>query len=100
MSDVYARLAAMLGGGTGRQGAFTPGGWLFGDVLEAGRGELRLACGGLSLTQGDVKVDRGLSYTWTEDEGQEHYLRAGDRVLVLVTADGQEYYVLKKAVFV
>ena len=50
MSDVYARLAAMLDGGTGRQGAFAPGGWLFGDVLEAGHGELRLACGGLSLT--------------------------------------------------
>ena len=100
MSDVYARLAAMLDGGTGRQGAFAPGGWLFGDVLEAGHGELRLACGGLSLTQGDVKVDRGLGDTGTEEEGEGDELRAGDRVLVLVTADGQEYYVLKKAVFV
>ena len=26
-------------------------------------------------------------------------LRAGDRLLVLVTADGQDYYILQKAVF-
>ena len=50
-----------------------------------------------SLTQGDVKVDRVLSYTWTEDEGQEHYLRAGDRVLVKVGPE-LEYYITIRSI--
>ena len=41
----------------------------------------------------------GLDYAWTEDTGGDELLRAGDRLLVLVTADGQDYYILQKAVF-
>ena len=98
MSDIYAKLAGMMGAGSASR-PIAPGGWLFGDVLEAGQGELRIACGGLSLGQTELHVSADLSYTWTLDEGQANFLRAGDRVLVLVSSDMQDYYVLQKAVF-
>ena len=44
-------------------------------------------------------AERGQDYAWTEDTGGDELLRAGDRLLVLVTADGQDYYILQKAVF-
>ena len=98
MSDIYAKLAGMMGAGSASR-PIAPGGWLFGDVLEAGQGELRIACGGLSLGQTELHVSADLSYTWTLDAGQANFLRAGDRVLVLVSSDMQDYYVLQKAVF-
>ena len=47
----------------------------------------------------ELHVPPGLDYAWTEDTGGDELLRAGDRLLVLVTADGQDYYILQKAVF-
>ena len=96
MNDVYARWAKKLedmarpaGGGLG--------GWAFGDVLEAGQGRLRVVCGGLTLGADELHVPPELDYAWTEDEGQDGLLRPGDRLLVLVTADRQDYYVLERA---
>ena len=100
MSDAYARMAGLMGLDRRETGAFTPGGWLFGDVLKAGQGDLLVACDGMSLGPEEIRVDRSLSYAWTWDSGQDSYLRAGDRVIVLVTADRQDYYLLRKAVFV
>ena len=99
MSDVYARMAGMLGAGSRETGALRPGGWLFGDVRSAGHGALQVACDGLTLGPEEIRVAQGLSYTWTLDQGQDNYLRAGDRVLVLVTGDRQDYYLVQKAVF-
>ncbi|MFQ7450572.1 MAG: hypothetical protein ACLRNQ_02990 [Flavonifractor plautii] len=64
-----------------------------------GRGQSRVVCGGLTLDQTELHVPPGLDYAWTEDTGGDELLRAGDRLLVLVTADGQDYYILQKAVF-
>ena len=47
MSDIYARLAGELG--AGRSGGVRMGGWLFGAVLAAGQGVLRVSCAGLAL---------------------------------------------------
>ena len=99
MSDVYARMAGVLGAGRRESGAVQPGGWLLGDVLRAGHGALQVACDGLTLGPEEIHVAQGLSYTWTLDQGQSSYLRAGDRVLVLITGDRQDYYLLQKAVF-
>ena len=85
MDDVYAGLTELLRPAERGQ---APGGWLFGQVQQAGQGTLRVVCGGLTLDQ-----------AWTEDTGGDELLRAGDRLLVLVTADGQDYYILQKAVF-
>ena len=85
----------MMGGGRGK-GQPEPGGWLFGDVQQAGHGSLLVVCGGLSLSQGDIRVTADLSYSWTRDDGRASYLRAGDRVLVLVDAGLQDYYLLRK----
>ena len=79
MDDVYAGLTELLRPAERGQ---APGGWLFGQVQQAGQGTLP-----------------GLDYAWTEDTGGDELLRAGDRLLVLVTADGQDYYILQKAVF-
>lgn len=96
MNDVYAQWAAML---QGPSGGISPGGWLFGDVTKAGQGKLQVVCNGLALGPEDLHVPPGLSYTWEEDTGGSDLLRAGDRLLVLVTSDAQEYYILQKAVF-
>ena len=95
MSDIYARLAGELG--AGRSGGVRMGGWLFGAVLAAGQGVLRVSCAGLALEAGDLHVPPGLSYTWEEDTGGDNLLRAGDKLLLLATADGQDYYILQKA---
>ena len=95
MSDIYARLAGELG--AGRSGGVRMGGWLFGAVLAAGQGVLRVSCAGLALVAGDLHVPPELSYTWEEDTGGDNLLRAGDKLLLLATADGQDYYILQKA---
>ncbi len=97
MSEPYTALAGLLA--RPEEGAQSLNGWLFGDVLSAGGGSLRVACGGLTLTQEDIHVPPTLDYSWTVDRGESHFLRRGDRLLVLVTADRQDYYILQKAVF-
>ena len=99
MSDIYARWAAQLGGGGSASGASASGGWAFGDVLVAGRGKLQVVCSGLTLGPDDLHLPPGLNYTWETDTGGDNLLRKGDRLLILVTADRQDYYVLQKAVF-
>ena len=94
LSDAYAQLAGLLGGNQADGQAL--GGWLPGQVEQAGQGRLQVICGGLTLDQDDLKVLSGLSYTWVVDTGGEELLRRGDRVVVLVTADRQDYYVLVK----
>ena len=96
MDDVYAGLTELLRPAERGQ---APGGWLFGQVQQAGQGTLRVVCGGLTLDQTELHVPPGLDYAWTEDTGGDELLRAGDRLLVLVTADGQDYYILQTAVF-
>lgn len=96
MTDTYTQLAGMLMQAEGARGL---NGWLFGDVLASGGGSLRVVCGGLTLTQDDIHVPPQLSYSWTVDNGESHFLRRGDRLIVLVTADRQDYYILQKAVF-
>jgi len=96
MSDVYADFLDLL---SPAAGGIQAGGWLFGDVLLAGRGALQVACNGLVLEPDGLHLPPGLDYTWTYDTGADNLLRAGDRLLVLVTADRQDYYVLQKAVF-
>ncbi|OUQ19101.1 hypothetical protein B5E80_17535 [Flavonifractor sp. An135] len=96
MTDPYAALGAALHpSGTGQ----ALGGWTFGTVERAGRGELLVTCLGLSLDREGVHVPPELSYTWTEDNGSDGLLRAGDTLLVLVSADQQDYYILRKAVW-
>ena len=46
MSDVYADFLDLL---SPAAGGIQAGGWLFGDVLLAGRGALQVACNGLVL---------------------------------------------------
>lgn len=99
MNEAYAALAALLGGGADTDGGGAPGGWRFGEVTAAGGGKLQVACNGLVLGPGDLRLPPGLDYTWTEDNGGANLLRPGDRLIVLVTADGQDYYVLQKAVW-
>ena len=95
MSEAIARLAGLLGGGE----SSGLGGWRFGSVLRAGRGELLVACGGLELGPEELHVPPGLSYVWEEDTGGDSLLRQGDRLVVLVSADGQDYYIREKAVW-
>ena len=95
MDDVYAGLTELLRPAERGQAA---GGWLFGQVQQAGHGVLRVVCNGLTLDQTELHVPPGLDYAWEEDDGSGRLLRAGDRLLVLVTADGQDY-ILQKAVF-
>lgn len=96
MNDVYARWARKLEGTDGPAGAAL-GGWAFGDVLAAGHGRLRVVCGGLTLEAAMLHVPQELIYTWDEDRGQSNYLRAGDRLLILVTEDRQDYYIVEKS---
>ena len=95
MTDPYAALGAAL---HPSKTSRTLGGWTFGTVERAGRGELLVTCLGLSLDREGVHVPPELSYTWTEDDGSDGLLRAGDTLLVLVSADRQDYYILRKAV--
>lgn len=85
--------------GANKTGGGAPGGWLFGDVQEAGQGKLLVACNGLTLEPPDLRVPTSLDYQWQADTGGENLLRSGDRLIVLVSADQQDYYVLQKAVW-
>ena len=96
MTDPYAALGAAL---HPSKTSRTLGGWTFGTVERGGRGELLVTCLGLSLDREGVHVPPELSYTWTEDDGSDGLLRAGDTLLVLVSADQQDYYILRKAVW-
>ena len=98
MSDVYADFLDLL---SPAAGGIQAGGWLFGDVLPAKAAailEYREQHGPFLEPDG-LHLSPGLDYTWTYDTGADNLLRAGDRLLVLVTADRQDYYVLQKAVF-
>lgn len=98
MSGVYAELAGVLGSGeSGRPRArmFV----LFGDVTSAGSGVLQVVCNGMTLGQGELGVPQELNYQWTTDTGEAHLLRAGDRLIMLVSEDQQSYYILQKAVW-
>lgn len=95
MEDVYAFLAGSLGQ-VQDGGSLPMGGWTFGQVLAAGSGTLRISVGGLTLEAGEVYVPTDLSYTWTEDTGGDELLRAGDQLILLVTQDKQDYYILCK----
>lgn len=53
----------------------------------------------MTLDAQGLHLPPDLDYTWDYDNGGDNLLRAGDRLLVLVTADQQDYYVLQKAVF-
>ena len=97
MTEPYTELAGLLARPEG--GMQSLNGWLFGDVLSAGGGSLRVVCSGLTLTQDDIHVPPTLDYSWTVDRGESNFLRRGDRLLVLATADRQGYYILQKAVF-
>ena len=98
MNDAYASLAAMIYEGRGDR-RVPMGGWFFGTVIIAGYGKLQVSCNGLSLGPEDVHLPPGLDYTWESDTGGAQLLRAGDRLLILVTSDQQDYYVLQKAVW-
>ena len=74
-----------------------PSAFYLGTVLEAGRGQLRVSCGGLQLDPEDLYLAAGLSYRWTEDHGELNFLRKGDRV-VLLSEDGQDFYLLQRMV--
>lgn len=75
-----------------------PGGPLWiGEVKEAGGGRLRVACGGMQLEREDLWVAAGLDFVWTVDTGGAELLRRGDRV-VLLSPDGQDYYLTAKVV--
>lgn len=96
MSNVYADLAAMMGGG--QRGPAALGGWLHGTVEAAGQGELLVTCDGLRLGPEDIAVCAPYDYAWESDTGEMQLLRPGDRVIVLVTADRQDYLLWGKAV--
>lgn len=53
MDDVYAGLTELLRPAERGQ---APGGWLFGQVQQAGQGTLRVVCGGLTLDQTELHV--------------------------------------------
>jgi hypothetical protein len=98
LSEIYAQLAGMLAGGeNGRPRAGMS--VLFGDVTAAGGGVLQVVCNGMTLRQGEIRVPQALNYQWTKDTGEAHLLRAGDRLIVLVSGDEQSYYILQKAVW-
>lgn len=74
-----------------------PGAFAIGDIQAAGQGRLRILCGGLQLEPEDLWLATGLDYKWSIDTGADNLLRPGDRV-VLLSLDGQDYYLMGKAV--
>ena len=99
LSSPYAKLVEMLSGASHGGEGIAAGGWLFGDVQQAGHGVLQVVCAGMTLDALGLHLPPDLDYTWDYDNGADNLLRVGDRLLVLVTADKQDYYVLQKAVF-
>ena len=69
MDDVYAGLTELLRPAERGQ---APGGWLFGQVQQAGQGTLRVVCGGLTLDQTELHVPPGLDYAWTGLQPSRH----------------------------
>ena len=51
----------------------------------------------MDLEAGDLYVSAALRYDWTEDDGSPELLRPGDRV-VLLSSDGQDYYLTARMV--
>ena len=90
-----ARIARSMGRAAGRSAPASP--FFLGEVREAGNGKLRVNCGGMDLTAGDLYVSAGLDYRWQEDNGMANLLRRGDRV-VLLSGDGQAYYLITRVV--
>ena len=98
-----ARIAKSMGRAAGQSAPSSP--FFLGEVREAGNGKLREAgngklrvnCGGIDLTAGDLYVSAGLDYKWTQDNGLPELLRRGDRV-VLLSGDGQAYYLITRVV--
>ena len=90
-----ARIARSMGRAAGRSAPASP--FFLGEVREAGNGKLRVNCGGMDLTAGDLYVSTGLDYRWQEDNGMANLLRRGDRV-VLLSGDGQDYYLIARMV--
>lgn len=74
-----------------------PSAFAIGDVTAAGHGRLEISCGGLPLEPKDLWLAVGLNYHWTYDTGADNLLRKGDRV-VLLSQDGQTYYLLQRMV--
>ena len=74
-----------------------PSAFCVGEVKAAGGGVLRVRAGGMDLEAGDLYVSAALRYDWTEDDGSPELLRPGDRV-VLLSSDGQDYYLTGRMV--
>lgn len=74
-----------------------PSAFSVGEVKAAGNGVLRVSCDGLTLEPEDLRLAVGLDYHWTYDNGADNLLRKGDRV-VLLSQDGQTYYLLQRMV--
>ena len=68
-----------------------------GEVKAAGGGVLRVSCGALELSAGDLYVSADLRWDWTWDDGSPSLLRRGDRV-VLLSRDGQVYDLVARMV--
>lgn len=94
LNESMARFALLLQG-LGERGKAPP--FYVGEVLQAGQGRLQVRCGGLTLGPEDLYLAVGLSYQWTWDNGSQNYLRRGDRV-ILLSQDGQDYYLLTRMV--
>ena len=90
-----ARIARSVGRAAEQSAPASP--FFLGEIREAGNGKLRVNCGGMDLTAGDLYVSAGLNYKWTEDNGLPGLLRRGDRV-VLLSGDGQDYYLIARMV--
>ena len=89
------RIAQSMGRAAGQ--AAPASSFFLGEVREAGRGKLRVNCGGMELTAGDLYVSAALRYDWEKDNGMPDLLRPGD-LAVLLSADGQDYYLLARVV--
>ena len=89
------RIAQSMGRAAGQVGR--PSALFIGIVTEAGRGRLRVNCCGLQLEPEDLWLAPGFDYKWTEDTGGNGLLRKDDRV-ILLSEDGQDYYLISKAV--
>ena len=93
--DPYCELLRAFGG----EDASAPGPVLLGQVVQSGGGApLKVRCAGLPPLDGeDLMVNAALDWTWGEDTGGAALLRAGDTV-VLLTQDGQSFYLVCKVV--
>lgn len=91
-AEAAARLAQAVGGNGKASSAFR-----LGLVRVAGGGQLCIDCDGLALECDDLWVDPRLNFHWTVDHGEAEHLRTGERVLLL-TLDGEDYYLIGKAV--